>query len=138
MSQGIDALALREVFYTVDVGKAEAFKPADVEWILADIQKEFAFPEFNRNVRNALLESTARQVKCAVDTSQSGGGAGSTSTSTTEEQLASLHQHFTMLSTTGRFTEALPVAQRQLTLSGSSLCEQLELAEKARVAVGSA
>eukprot|EP00240_Pyramimonas_obovata_P003175 CAMPEP_0118924400 /NCGR_PEP_ID=MMETSP1169-20130426/2554_1 /TAXON_ID=36882 /ORGANISM="Pyramimonas obovata, Strain CCMP722" /LENGTH=636 /DNA_ID=CAMNT_0006865509 /DNA_START=385 /DNA_END=2295 /DNA_ORIENTATION=- len=119
MSQGIDALALREVFYTVDVAKAEAFKPSDVEWILADIQKEFTFDVFNRNVRRALLESTTRQAQ-RVDTA-GGGGEGSA----TKEQLASLNQHILMLSTAGRFTEALPVARRQL-----------ELAEKAPAGEG--
>ena len=67
MSQGIDALELREIFYTIDVAKAEAFMASDVERILADIRKEFAFPDFNRRVRDALLESTTRQVR-RIDT----------------------------------------------------------------------
>eukprot|EP00976_Prorocentrum_cordatum_P054539 1100689-Prorocentrum_minimum.AAC.1 len=61
MSEGIDAFALREVFYTVDVAKAEAFLQSDVERILADIKEEFDFLDFNRKVREALLESTMRQ-----------------------------------------------------------------------------
>eukprot|EP00976_Prorocentrum_cordatum_P016804 338019-Prorocentrum_minimum.AAC.1 len=58
---------------------------SDVERILADIKKEFDFLDFNRKVREVLLESTMRQVQ-SVGTSGGGGGNA-------DEQLASLHQH---------------------------------------------
>eukprot|EP00959_Pyramimonas_sp_CCMP1952_P288873 6041484-Pyramimonas_sp.AAC.1 len=119
MSQGIDAseipLALRKVFYTVDVANAKASLPRDVERILAEIQKEFDFLDFNLKVREALLESTTRQVQ-SVGTSRGGGNV--------DDQLASLHQHLTMLETAEKFAEAVPVAQRQLELAKNAHGEE--------------
>eukprot|EP00959_Pyramimonas_sp_CCMP1952_P166529 3480703-Pyramimonas_sp.AAC.1 len=71
---------------------------SDVDRILADIEKEFDFLDFNRKVREALLESTMRQVQSVGTSGEAGGNA--------DEQLASLHQHVTMLQTTGKFAEA--------------------------------
>ena len=116
MSEGIDALALREVFYTVDVAKAEAFMQSDVDRILADIEKEFDFLDFNRKVREALLESTTRQVQSVGTSGEAGGNA--------DEQLDSLHQHVIMLQTAGKFAEAVPVAQRQLELAKNAHGEE--------------
>eukprot|EP00976_Prorocentrum_cordatum_P085180 1185959-Prorocentrum_minimum.AAC.1 len=110
MSQGIGALplGLQDVFYAVDVANAKASLPRDVERILAEIKEESNFLDFNRKVREALLESTTRQVQ-SVGTSGEGGNA--------DEQLASLHQDVAMLQTAGKFAEAVSVAQQQLELA---------------------
>mmetsp|Transcript_29758 Transcript_29758/g.64988 ORF Transcript_29758/g.64988 Transcript_29758/m.64988 type:complete len:633 (-) Transcript_29758:189-2087(-) len=114
MTLGIGATALREIFYTVDVARAEAFKQSDVEWILADIQKEFDYVEFNLKVRDSLLKSTTKQVQRSNTVV---GRVCDGSEEPTHQRLAHLHQNFLLLSTAGKFSEALPVAQKQLALS---------------------
>eukprot|EP00976_Prorocentrum_cordatum_P102679 1193156-Prorocentrum_minimum.AAC.6 len=116
MTLGIGATALREIFYTVDVAKAEAFKQTDIDWILEDIKKEFDYVEFNLKVRDALLQSTTNQVLRSNTTALTGGVAREFD-SNPQQRLAALYQNYLLLSTAGKFAESLPVAQKQLELS---------------------
>eukprot|EP00959_Pyramimonas_sp_CCMP1952_P399828 8377558-Pyramimonas_sp.AAC.1 len=108
MSQGIAALNLREIFYEVDVAKAEAFEQADKVRILGNIKDEFDFQDFNMTVREALVESTARQMERLAK-----GGEGVDA----EEQFAALNQRQEILRATGKSADAVPYAQKMLEIA---------------------
>jgi hypothetical protein len=115
---GVNFTAAEDVYYTLDVARAEAYDPRDRNRILAAISDTVGFERMNIALKDGLVASTARSA------AQAGPLLASTDPEMRNQGKVAVYNHLQMMRISGDFNGAALQAARILASDEEALGPQ--------------